>query len=198
MIDGAFVQYFRELAHQPETFESILKAADEAAREGVGELEAERTRLTRQLSTAERESLALVDRLTDPELSGISAIKKKLAELEREQQVLTSKITKLTLTIRDRRDHTLSAQEIREAFGHFDEVWEELDFEERQYAIRLLVKEIELHFEKGQKQGEMRIEAWGRHPTPVSVELGKYRSAKKLRNQDGRYPRQDSNLRPTL
>ena len=139
--------------------------------------------------------MTLVDRLADPELAGISAIKSRLTELEHHQQVLKSQITDLTLQIRDRRDQNLSLDEIREAFEHFDEIWEELEFEERQYAVRLLVKEIQLNFEKGQKQGEMKIQAWGRRPTPLSVELRDYRSAK-LRNQNGRHPRRDSNLRP--
>ena len=140
--------------------------------------------------------MTLVDRLADPELAGISAIKSRLSELEHHQQVLKSRITDLTLQIRDRRDQNLSLDEIREAFEHFDEIWEELEFEDRQYAVRLLVKEIQLNFEKGQKQGEMKIQAWGCRPTPLSVELRDYRSAK-LRNQDGRHPEQDSNLRPS-
>lgn len=57
----------------------------------------------------------------------------------------------------------------------------------------MLVKEIRLDFEKGKKRGKMEVEAWGRRPKPLSVELSDYRSAK-LRNQDGRYPREDSNL----
>ncbi len=179
LIDDAFVQYFRQLAHEPKHLEAVLKAADEASRQGVGEFEAERSELSRLLSTAERESMTLVDRLADP-------------ELEHDQQVLKSRITDLTLQIRDRRDQNLSLAEIREAFEHFDEIWVELDFEERQYAVRLLVKEIELNFKKGDKQGEMKIQAWGRRPTPLSVELRDYRSSK-LRNQDGRYPRLDSN-----
>jgi len=137
--------------------------------------------------------MTLVDRLADPELAGISAIKTRLRELEQQQQALKSRITDLTLQIRDRRDQNTSLDEIQEAFENFEEIWEELDFEERQYAIRLLVKEIRLHFEKGKKQGKMEVEAWGRRPKPLSVELSDYRSAK-LRNQDGRYPRQDSNL----
>ena len=192
LIDDAFVQYFRQLAHEPKHLEAVLKAADEASRQGVGEFEAERSELSRLLSTAERESMTLVDRLADPELAGITAIKSRLAELEHDQQVLKSRITDLTLQIRDRRDQNLSLAEIREAFEHFDEIWVELDFEERQYAVRLLVKEIELNFKKGDKQGEMKIQAWGRRPTPLSVELRDYRSSK-LRNQDGRYPRLDSN-----
>ena len=195
MIDDAFIQYFRQLAHEPKHLEAVLKAADAASREGVGQFESERAELSKQLATAERESMTLVDRLADPELAGISAIKSRLTELEHHQQVLKSQITDLTLQIRDRRDQNLSLDEIREAFEHFDEIWEELEFEERQYAVRLLVKEIQLNFEKGQKQGEMKIQAWGRRPTPLSVELRDYRSAK-LRNQNGRHPRRDSNLRP--
>ena len=197
MIDDAFIQYFRQLAHEPKHLEAVLRAADTASREGVGEFEIERAELSKQLATAERESMTLVDRLADPELAGISAIKSRLTELEYQQQIFKSQITDLTLQIRDRRDQNLSPDEIREAFENFDEIWEELDFEERQYAVRLLVKEIQLHFEKGKKEGEMRIEAWGRRPKPLSVELSAYRSAK-LRNQDGRHPRQDSNLRPPV
>ncbi len=193
LIDEAFVQYFRDLAREPDKLEAVLKAAEAASKEGCGELEAERAELSRQLATAERESLTLVDRLTDPDLLGITAIKNRLTELERQQQTLKSHITDLTLQIRDRRDQSLSSDEIREAFEHFDEIWEELDFEERQYAVRLLVKQIELNFEKGQSEGELKIQAWGRRPTPLSVELRDYRSSE-LRNQDGRYPREDSNL----
>lgn len=192
MIDNAFIKYFRQFAHEPERLEAVLEAADAASRAGVGEFETERAELSKQLATAERESMTLVDRLADPELAGISAIKSRLTELENQQQLLKSQVTDLTLQIRDRRDQSLSLDEIREAFEHFDELWEELEFEERQYAVRLLVKEIQLNFEKGQKQGEMKIQAWGRRPTPLSVELRDYRSSK-LRNQDGRHPRVDSN-----
>ena len=197
LIDDAFIQYFRQLAKEPKHIKAVVTAAQAASQEGVGGLEAERAELSKQLATAERESMTLVDRLADPELTGISAIKTRLGELEQQQQILKSQITDLSLQIRDRRDQNLSADEIREAFENFDEIWEELDFEEQQYAVRLLVKEIQLHFEKGKKEGEMRIEAWGRRPKPLSVELSAYRSAK-LRNQDGRHPRQDSNLRPPV
>lgn len=71
--------------------------------------------------------------------------------MEQRQQILKSRITDPTLHIRDRRNQSLSLDEVREAFEHFDELREELDFEERQYAVRLLVKQIDLHFEKGQK-----------------------------------------------
>jgi hypothetical protein len=100
----------------------------------------------------------------------------------------------LTLQIRDRRDQDLSAEEVRTAHEDFAGLWEELDFDERQYAIRLLLKQITLRFEKKQKEGQIRIEAWGRRPTPLRVSLEKARNGK-LRNQDGRLPRQDSNLR---
>ena len=46
-----------------------------------------------------------------------------------------------------------AAGELRHAFEYFDEIWDELDFEERQYAVRRLVKEIQLRFRKGEKQG---------------------------------------------
>ena len=193
LIDDAFVQYFRQLAHEPDHLKAVLKAAEAASRDGVGEFEADRAELSKQLTAAERESMTLVDRLADPELAGISAIKTRLGDLEHQQQALKSQITDLTLQIRDRRDQNMSLDEIQDAFENFDEIWEELDFEERQYAVRLLVKEIRLRFKKGEKQGKMAVEAWGRRPKPLSVELSDYRSAK-LRNQDGRYPREDSNL----
>lgn len=193
LIDDAFVRYFRQLANEPKHLKAVLEAAEAASRDGVGAIEAERAELSRQLSAAERESMTLVDRLADPELAGISAIKTRLRELEQQQQALKSRITDLTLQIRDRRDQSTSLDEIQEAFENFDEIWEELEFEERQYAVRLLVKEIRLDFEKGKKRGKMEVEAWGRRPKPLSVELSDYRSAK-LRNQDGRYPREDSNL----
>ena len=193
LIDDAFVQYFRKIAHEPEHLEAVLKAAEAASRQGVGEFEAERSEMAKQLSAAERESMTLVDRLADPELAGISAIKSRLTDLEHQQRMLKSRITDLTLQIRDRRDQSMSLEEIRDAFEHFDEIWEELDFEERQYAIRLLIKEIELRFVKGEDQGEMRVQAWGRCPTPLAVELRNHREGK-LRNHDARYPREDSNL----
>ena len=43
LIDGAFVDYFRELANQPKVIKAVVTAAGEAAREGVSGLEAERT-----------------------------------------------------------------------------------------------------------------------------------------------------------
>ena len=193
MIDDAFIEYFRQLAREPDKLKSVLQAAESASKEGCGELQADRAELSKQLSAAERESMTLVDRLSDPDLAGITAIKTRLTDLETKQRALKSRITDLTLQIRDRRDQNLSLDEIRDAFENFDAVWEALDFDERQYAVRLLVKQIDLHFEKGKKEGEMKIEAWGRRPTPLSVELRDFRSGK-LRNHDVRYARQDSNL----
>lgn len=194
VIDEAFVTYFRQLAKEPDKLESVLKAAESASKDGCKQLESDRGKLSKQLAKAERESLTLVDRLADPDLQGISAIKSRLADLERDQQTLKSRITDLTLQIRDRRDQSLSLDEVRQAYEHFDELWDELTFEERQYAVRLLIKEIELDFKKKEKEGQLKIEAWGRSPTPLSVRLSDFRS-KKLRNQDARLPRQDSNLR---
>ena len=195
LIDDAFVQYFQQLAREPDKLQAVLEAAASASKEGCGALESERSRLSAQLTKAERDSMTLVDRLADPELRGITAIKNRLEELEQQQKVLQSQITDLTLQIRDRRDHSLSLDDVRDALGHFDEIWEELDFEERQYAVRLLVKQIDLDFEKGQKNGQLKIEAWGQRPTPLSVELRDFRS-RKLRNQDERLPGKDSNLAP--
>jgi len=186
VIDAAFVSYFRELAKQPDKLEAVLLAAESASKNGCKELETDRGKLSRQLAKAERESLALVDRLVDPDLQGISAIKNRLAALEQEQQTLSSRITDLTLQIRDRRDQSLSLDEVRAAYENFDELWDELTFEERQYAVRLLIKEIELDFKKKEKEGYLKIEAWGQSPPPLSVRVNHVR--KKLRNHDGMRP----------
>lgn len=194
LVDNAFTAYFRNLATEPEKLQSVIAAAEQASQDGAKTLEKDRSKLSTDLAKSEKESLALVTRLVDPDLQGISAIKVRLGELEEEQQVLKSRITDLTLQIRDRRDGSLSIDEIRLAYEQFDELWDQLEFEERQYAVRLLVREIELKFRKKEKEGELKIEAWGRSPTPLCVRLSDFRS-KKLRNQDARLPRQDSNLR---
>ena len=145
----------------------------------------------------EKDSMTLVDRLADPAMSGISAIKTRLTKLESEQQNLKSKITDLTLQIRDRRDLDISTEEVEAADKDFSGLWEELEFDERQYALRLLLKEITLTFKKKEKEGEIKIEAWGRNPKPLQICLEK-RKSKKLRNQDVRHPWQESNLRHQL
>ncbi|MCA9123913.1 MAG: recombinase family protein [Planctomycetaceae bacterium] len=188
VIDEAFVTYFRQLAKQPDKLEAVLTAAESVSKDGCKQLESDRSKLAKQLAKAERDSLTLVDRLSDPDLQGISAIKDRLAELEVDQKMLKSRITDLTLQIRDRRDQSLSLDEVREAYENFDELWDELTFEERQYAVRLLIRQIELDFTKKEKEGRLKIEAWGRSPTPLSVQLGDFRS-RKLRNQDARLPR---------
>jgi site-specific DNA recombinase len=143
------------------------------------------------LTKAEKGSLTLVDRLADPEFQGISAIKDRLADLEKEQQSLKSRITELTLQIRDRRDQDLSVEEVQAAYADFAGLWEELTFDERQYTLRLVIKQISLCFNKKEKEGQIKIEAWGRRPTPLKVSLEKTRN-KKLRNQNGRLPGRNS------
>ena len=194
VIDTAVVQYIKELAKKPEHLTAVIAAATEANRDGVKSLESERTKLSKDLSKLEKTSLALVDRLADPSLQAITAIIDRLAALEKDQQSLKSRITELTLQIRDRRDGDISTEEVRTAYADFSGLWDELGFDERQYALRLLVKQINLNFEKKEQSGEIQIEAWGRRPTPLRVSLEKARNGK-LRNQDGRLPRQDSNLR---
>jgi site-specific DNA recombinase len=187
LIDQAFVSYFRRLAQEPERLQSVVRAAEKAATSGTGGLESERNRVAKQLAAAERDSATLVDRLTDPEFAGFRTIKKRLAELEQLQRQLAARITDLTLQLRDRREGTLSIEEVRAAFANFDELWDKLTFEERQYAVRLLVKQVHLHFQKGESVGKMQIEAWGRRPTPLSVCLRDFRD-RKLRNHAGRLP----------
>jgi len=51
----------------------------------------------------------------------------------------------------------------------------------------LLVKEVKVVIKKGEKEGILTIEAWGRSPTPLKVRLDDLRS-RKLRNQDGWLP----------
>jgi site-specific DNA recombinase len=188
LIDHAFVSFLRRLAQEPNKLQAVVRAAEEASRTGAGGLETQRNRLVKELSSSERDSLTLVNRLTDPELADVAAIKKRLAELQQVQRQLTARITDLTLQIRDRRDETLSLEEVRDAFTKFDELWDELTFQERQYAVRLLVKQVEMHFEKGKCEGAIKIEAWGRSPKPLHIRLRDFREGRKLRNQVGRLP----------
>ena len=198
MIDDAVVDFIREFCTKNQSCSrAVIEASAEATRVGVKELEQDRTKLTKELNILEKNSMTLVDRLADPLLSGITAIKNRLTKLESEQQNLKSKITDLTLQIRDRRDLDISTEEVQTAYEDFASLWEELEFDERQYAIRLLLKQITLTFKKKEKEGEITIEAWGRSPKPLRISLEK-RKSKKLRNQDVRYPQQDSNLQHPL
>ncbi len=192
MIDEAVVEFIQELAKKPKLLRAVIEASAEATRVGVSELEKDRAKLSEEITKLEKDSM----RLADPAMSGISAIKTRLTKLESEQQNLKSKITDLTLQIRDRRDLDISTEEVEAAYKDFSGLWEELEFDERQYALRLLLKEITLTFKKKEKEGEIKIEAWGRNAKPLQICLEK-RKSKKLRNQDVRHPRQDSNLRPT-
>ncbi len=188
LIDRVFVSFLRRLAQQPAKLEAVVRAAETASTADSGALETERNRLSRELSASEKDSSTLVNRLADPELADVAAIKKRLTELEQNQRNLAVRITDVTLQIRDRRDQTLSLEEVRGAFAKFDELWDELTFDERQYAVRLLVKQVEMHFEKGNREGEMKIEAWGRSPKPLQVRIRDFRSDRKLRNQVERLP----------
>ena len=143
--------------------------------------------LSSQGNNCPASKLTLVDRLTDPEFSGISAIKDRLSELEVGQQSLKSQITELTLQIRDRRDLDVSTEEVHAAYEDFTGLWDELEFDERQYATRLLLKQVTLNFKKKEKEGSIKIEAWGRRPKPLKLCLAT--QSKKLRNQNGRLPR---------
>ncbi len=127
----------------------------------------------------------------------LTAIKTRLTKLESEQQNLKSKITDLTLQIRDRRDLDISTEEVVAAYNDFSRLWEELEFDEGQWALRFLLKEITLTFNKTKKEGEIKIGVWGRNPKPLQICLEK-RKSKKLRNQDVRHPWQESNLRHQL
>jgi site-specific DNA recombinase len=183
IIDEAFVKFFRELSQEPDKLAGVLNAAEDSSKEGCGTIEKERNRLSAELAKAERQAMTLVGRLEDPEFLEIDAIKFRLAELNAQQQVLKAQITDLTLQLRDRRDQSLSLEEVREAYQQFEELWEELTFPERQYAVRLLVRQVELFFRRGEGAGQIKIEAWGRSPTPISVRLHDFRE-RKLRNQD--------------
>ena len=195
MIDDAVVDYIRDFSQQPKLLRAVVEASAEATRVGVKELEKQRTKLSKQLSKREKDSMSLVDRLTDPAFTGITAIKDRLAELEKDQQSLKSQITELTLQIRDRRDMDVSTEEVQAAYEDFAGLWDELEFDERQYATRLLLKQVTLNFKKKEKEGSIKIEAWGRRPKPLKLCLAT--QSRKLRNQNGRLPRQGSNLRQT-
>jgi seryl-tRNA synthetase len=154
MIDEAVVDFIREFSQDPKLLKAVIEASAEATRVGVQELEKDRTKLAKDLSKLEKDSMTLVDRLADPLLSGITAIKNRLTELESEQQKLKSKITDLTLQIRDRRDLDISTEEVQAAYKDFAGIWDELEFDEQQYAIRLLIKEITLTFKKKEKEAK--------------------------------------------
>lgn len=183
IIDEAFVKFFRDLSQEPDRLAGVIKAAEDSSKKGCGTIEKERNRLSSELAKTERQAMALVGRLEDPELSQLDAIKFRLAELNAQQQALKAQITDLTLQLRDRRDQSLSLEEVREAYQQFEELWDELTFAEKQYAVRLLVRQVELLFRRGEKTGQIKIEAWGRSPTPLTVRLHDFRE-RKLRNQD--------------
>lgn len=193
VIDRAFTRFFHELAQEPEKLDAVLRAAEKVSKDGCGPIEKERDKLSQELSRVERQALALVDRLTDPELTDVSAIKARLTDFDGQQKSLKARITELTLQLRDRRDQVISLDEVREAYKQFDRLWDELTFSEKQYAVRLLVQEVQLLFEKGKDAGQMKIKAWGRAPVPVKVKIADFR---KLRNQDVWLPELDSNQQP--
>ena len=127
---------------------AVIASATKANRNGAKALEADLAKLSKDLAKLEKSSLALVDRLSAPSLKAITAISDRLSALEKEQQALKSRITELSLQIRDRRDSDISTEEVRAAYKDFAGLWKELDFDERQYALRLLVKEIRLKSRK--------------------------------------------------
>jgi len=187
VIDDAFTGYFRKLAHEPEHLEAVLKAASEMASEGIGPVEAERDRLVKELTAVDQQSRVMVDRLMDKELAELAPVKTRLTELGQRQQELKGQISELTFQMRQRREQVIAPSEVVAAFRQFDDLWEGLEFSERQYAVRLLVKEVKVVIKKGEKEGILTIEAWGRSPTPLKVRLDDLRS-RKLRNQDGWLP----------
>lgn len=195
-IDASFTDYFRQLARESEQLEAVVAAARELSREGVVPIEKERNRLTKELTEVERQARVLVNRLSDPDLEELEPIKVRLKELDAQQRHLRGQIAERALQLRRRREEVISPEEVLAAFQQFDELWEELDFAERQYAVRLLMREVQVLVRKGEKEGQLNIEAWGRSPTPLKVRLSDFRS-KKLRSQDGRLPDQDSNLEQT-
>jgi hypothetical protein len=95
-----------------------------------------------------------------------------------------NQIGHLTLDIRGRQEVTVSKEEVQQAFAQFDDLWGELDNEERRAAIRLLIKEIRVRIKKGKKEGGMLPEVWGRHSQPLKRKFRNSRGGK-LRNQDG-------------
>ena len=102
----------------------------------------------------------------------------------------------MAILIPDRRDLDVSTEEVQAAYEDFAGLWDELEFDERQYATRLLLKQVPLNFKKKEKEGAIKIEAWGRRPKPLKLYLAT--QSKKLCNQNGRYPQQDSNLQHPL
>ena len=187
LVDEFVVNYFFELANDPKKLKAVLNAASKASADGSKEMEKQRKRATGRLSRLEKDSMSLVDKLSDPSIAGLTSVKKKLIALESEQKELQSQITDLSLQIRDRREQTLAPAEIKKMYADFAGIWEELTFDERQYVIRLMIQEIRIRFEKKAKEGEFKIKAWGRSPKPFKAELAAIKE--KLRNQDGRLPR---------
>ena len=90
------------------------------------------------------------------------------------------------LLLLDKSDQVGNARN-SEWLSNFTGLWDELEFDERQYATRLLLKQVTLNFKKKEKEGSIKIEAWGRRPKPLKICLAK--QPKKLRNQNGRLPR---------
>ncbi|HEV3116211.1 MAG TPA: recombinase family protein [Gemmataceae bacterium] len=187
VIDAAFIDFFRQLAQEPRQLEAVLKAAKAISQEGHAPIEKERSRLLKELTNVEQQANVLVKRLSDPELAELGPVKARLTELDGRQRQLQGQIAELTLQLRQRREQVISPDEVIAAFRQFDELWKELDFAERQYAVRLLVKEVQVLVHKGEKEGQLNIEAWGRSPTPLDVQVADFRS-RKLRNQDGWLP----------
>jgi site-specific DNA recombinase len=187
IIDTAFIGFFRQLAQEPEQLEAVLRAARALSEEGTGPIEKERNRLSKELGEAEKQARVLVDRLSDRGLAALASVKSRLVELDVRQRQLQGQITDLTLQLRQRREQVIAEEEVLAAFQSFDELWEALAFSERQYAVRLLVREVRVLIRKGEKAGRLDIEAWGRSPTPLEVKVADFRS-RKLRNQDGWLP----------
>ncbi len=82
LVDKFVVDYFFELANDPKKLKTVLNAASKASTDGSKEMEKQRKRATARLQKLEKESMSLVDKLSDPAIAGLSSVKKKLLALE--------------------------------------------------------------------------------------------------------------------
>ena len=72
LVDKFVVDFFFDLANDPKKLKAVLNAASKASVDGSKEMEKQRKRATSAISTKlEKESMALVDKLSDPSIAGL-------------------------------------------------------------------------------------------------------------------------------
>ncbi|MCD6257672.1 hypothetical protein J7J45_06375, partial [Candidatus Aerophobetes bacterium] len=142
VLEEVVLKKINQISQNEILLQKILKEANSKSKKELEELEKEKVILNLRISQVKAKGKALVDKLLEVGEEYSRFIKEELKEKEEELKELEEQLSEIKTKIEQLKNYPINKEVVKETFGYFNKIFNDLNPKEKKYLLRLLIKEI--------------------------------------------------------